>query len=134
MIRSDAVRTLPQWYLANPTDYATDLLITSYGDLAYLPYNMGAYRVHAGGIWQGMSKLEQHMTLFDRYRKLSDEPFFRHRYGAALKAMMKQKIGQIAGLAEAGHDRLSYRMIWHYLRCTGDAMRAGRLLLLKTGL
>ena len=134
MIRSSALCTLPPWYVKDPTDYATDLLITNYGDLAFLPYNMGAYRVHAGGIWQGMSRLDQHMTLFDRYRTLAGEPFFKERYETSLKALMKHKIRQIAEFVEADYGDPSYRMIWHYLRCTRDSKGTLRLLRHKTEL
>ncbi|MGB1217899.1 MAG: hypothetical protein ACPG5P_08475, partial [Saprospiraceae bacterium] len=30
-----------------------DLFITQYGNLAHISENMGAYRIHSGGIWQG---------------------------------------------------------------------------------
>jgi hypothetical protein len=99
MFRRSALHTLPQWYLQSPTDFATDILITKYGDLVYIPMNMGAYRIHQGGIWQGKTDLEKHLEQLHRYSLLQDAPELAGRCADTLRSMIRHKLIEVGGIA-----------------------------------
>ncbi len=57
----------PSWYQQIPCDFTTDILLTRYGTLDYIPENMGAYRIHSGGVWQGTKRINHMKEMAFRY-------------------------------------------------------------------
>jgi len=81
MSRSLVFKKLPQWFLKTVSDYTIDLLITEYGHLAHIKENMGAYRIHKGGIWQGNKPHQNLEQTVYRYSLCLQNPKFRKEYG-----------------------------------------------------
>lgn len=65
---STAIKDIPKWTFKCMSDYVLDILITEHGDIAYIPANMGAYRIHKGGTWQGSSAHRNLEETVYRYR------------------------------------------------------------------
>ncbi|HMG68105.1 MAG TPA: glycosyltransferase [Chitinophagaceae bacterium] len=76
MFRSAVLRNLPEWFIKSPSDYAIDLLITEYGNIAHLNINMGAYRIHQGGTWQGTLWHKNMEKVIVRYKVCLTNPKF----------------------------------------------------------
>lgn len=60
MARGELVRGLPDWVWSSLwSDWLALIAIARHGDIGYLPYAMGTYRVHDGGVSAGQSRVEQ---------------------------------------------------------------------------
>lgn len=60
VIRADACRPLPGWYVTAPLgDWPLWVLSARRGELHYLDRTMAARREHSGGLWSGASRLDQ---------------------------------------------------------------------------
>ena len=81
VFRSQVIKNLPAWFIKMPSDYAIDLLITDYGDIAYMAENMGAYRIHQGGIWQGNKSHKNLEATIERFKVCLTNPKFKKEYG-----------------------------------------------------
>jgi glycosyltransferase involved in cell wall biosynthesis len=92
MFRSLVFENVPDWFLKSSSDYTLDLLITEFGDIAHLPENMGAYRIHKGGIWQGSATHKNLEEVIKRYQICLTNPKFKKKYGA----FFYKKIGELA--------------------------------------
>lgn len=52
VFRRSAIRPLPAWFFETPVgDFAIHVLTGQCGDFGFIDQPMGAYRIHAGGIW-----------------------------------------------------------------------------------
>lgn len=78
--RAMVFNNMPEWFLKSPSDYTIDLLITEFGDIAYLPQNMGAYRIHTGGTWQGNLDSKNWESVIERYQACLTNPKFKKNY------------------------------------------------------
>ncbi len=81
VFRSLAIKNIPYWFIKACSDYAVDLLITEFGDIAYISENMGAYRIHEGGVWQGNKTHLNMETVILRYKACLENPKFKKNYG-----------------------------------------------------
>ncbi len=93
MFRSLALKNMPPWFMKSPSDYAIDLLITEFGDIAYLNENMGAYRIHQGGSWQGKLMHKNYEDVIKRFQICLTNPKFQKEYGN----IINKRIGELAG-------------------------------------
>jgi glycosyltransferase involved in cell wall biosynthesis len=66
VFRGRAIKIMPKWYLKSVSDFSLDLLLTEYGELAYLDETLSAYRIHSGGIWQGSPPVKNHEEMLKR--------------------------------------------------------------------
>ncbi len=67
VFRRETIVPLPSWYFDLPWgDWPLYFLAAQHGSIRYLPELMGVYRIHAGGMYRGLSSLEalQVMTEF----------------------------------------------------------------------
>ncbi|HCQ30544.1 MAG TPA: hypothetical protein DIU39_09675, partial [Flavobacteriales bacterium] len=67
VFRRKVLVNMPNWYKNIPCDFTTDILITQFGTLDYLPETMAAYRIHKGGVWQGSQKEKHFAEMAYRY-------------------------------------------------------------------
>ena len=70
----------PRWFQERSCDEFLDLMITRKGLLGYMRENMGAYRIHGGGIWQGANSIWRLKDKIFRYQLLFEEASFRNKY------------------------------------------------------
>ena len=60
MLRKDSVGKFPEWYrTAKWADWALYVLAAQHGKIGYIHEVMGAYRVHSGGYWSGLSEIQK---------------------------------------------------------------------------
>jgi len=74
MFRKAALPEIPAWYaeLFPITDWPLYILAAESGDIGYLPEVMGAYRLHAGGLYSALATADKlHAT--DRFYRLMNE-------------------------------------------------------------
>jgi hypothetical protein len=80
--RRSAIPELPDWYYsADLADWALSVLLGTRGTAGYLDEAMAAYRIHARGVWSGVThrqRIEARLAFFDRL----GADFRRHHAGA----------------------------------------------------
>lgn len=60
MFRRGLFGTFPEWFVTMPIgDWPLNVLNAEHGPLLYLPECLGVYRIHAGGIFSGVSGLKK---------------------------------------------------------------------------
>ena len=115
VFRSIAIKNIPEWALKGMSDYVLDLLITEYGDIAHIGENMGAYRIHRGGAWQG-NKLHKNLEeTVRRYRICLTVPKFKRKYGSHFNKLISEFSLQISkeyGWEDKWFKQLKYA--WYY--------------------
>jgi glycosyltransferase involved in cell wall biosynthesis len=105
MARGDLVRELPDWVWKSLwSDWLALVAIARHGDIGYLPYAMGVYRVHRGGVSAGLTRaaqLEEDLRLFKVLRGvvgLEDKPLVE----ASVRERHCQLLVEEAGVPYAG--------------------------------
>lgn len=96
LFRSCVIDNLPDWFLKTPNDFTLDLLITQYGLLEYLPYNMSAYRIHQGGVWQGKDNISNIKGNMVRMLTLLNDPILNKAYKYELLSIINTFKKEIA--------------------------------------
>jgi hypothetical protein len=90
-------------------DWALYLLLAEHGPILYLDEVLGAYRVHAGGLWSGLSRETQHrhvVTFFEQMLEVLPGE----------ESAIKRELQRHHRLADAEHRRA---LRW---RCIADAL------------
>jgi glycosyltransferase involved in cell wall biosynthesis len=90
LFRRSALRGWPAWYLRRPCDFYFDLLLTAHGKLGFLDRNMAAYRRHGGGVWSGLTRIQQVLEPVMRYRLLLADAYFLETYRDDIFAQLAQ--------------------------------------------
>jgi glycosyltransferase involved in cell wall biosynthesis len=72
VIRSNSIRPqLPSWYSTNPVgDYPLWIACVRHGYALHVNQKLGAYRIHAKGVWNGLSNIEKAELALASYRDL----------------------------------------------------------------
>ena len=73
LFRRSSVAQIPAWYdgFFPVTDWPLYILFAEQGDIAYLPEMMGAYRLHAGGLYSAQSRRDKLASMDSLYRRLN---------------------------------------------------------------
>ena len=73
LFRRSCVAQIPEWYdgFFPVTDWPLYILFAEQGDIAYLPDMMGAYRLHAGGLYSAQSRRDKLASMDSLYRRLN---------------------------------------------------------------
>jgi glycosyltransferase involved in cell wall biosynthesis len=83
LFRRDAVLPLPAWYFDLPWgDWPLYLLAARHGAVRYLPELMGVYRIHSGGMYSGLARLEaleQRSAFYERLEMAPEHDRTRRR-------------------------------------------------------
>jgi glycosyltransferase involved in cell wall biosynthesis len=115
MFRRETIAPLPPWYFELPWgDWSLYFMAAEHGELHYLPDVMGVYRIHRGGMYQGISRLQdlENRTAF--YRGV--------HVPAAYERSRRRTIGDTYLKRAREHDRLGQRGA--AARCLAEAIRA----------
>ena len=87
MFRQGVLGDLPDWYHSEiVADYPLYILHAERGKIGYINEVMGAYRVHSGGLWSGLSEIEKFESLILLYDGLNAHLDFKYQkpIGAAI--------------------------------------------------
>lgn len=82
----------PNWLNKRLCDELLDLQITTYGYLYHIPLNMGAYRIHEKGVWQGSSENWKLKEIIYRYELLYYDNVFCKRIRMSAKLYLRYVI------------------------------------------
>jgi glycosyltransferase involved in cell wall biosynthesis len=116
VFRSIILKNLPTWFLKSSNDYTIDLLITEFGDIAYLNENMGAYRIHSGGTWQGNKMQKNLEDVIKRFFVCLSNPDFKKKYGTFFYKRISELSGNVALLyQEEGNRSKQIKYAWFYI-------------------
>lgn len=111
--RQSAVPELPDWYYsADLADWALAVLLSTRGDVGYVDEVMAAYRIHAGGVWSGVTHIQRIEARLSFYERLGSE--FHRQHAAAVRGGRAQAHLDLA-LAWEAEGRVG-RAAGHVLR------------------
>lgn len=126
--RRSAIRHMPDWFLASPSDFALDILLTDHGELAYLPRSYGAYRIHDSGIWQGRPLIDNYLEIFRRLMILLRAPELRSKHESALFREMRDYALRINYLSRVEERILDLSYLRNSFRYVCDRRSTYRLI------
>jgi glycosyltransferase involved in cell wall biosynthesis len=122
MFRRAAIAPLPAWYFDLPWgDWPLYFMAAERGALHYLPDVMGVYRIHPGGMYQGLSRLQDLETRTAFYRGVRVPP--------AHERDRRRRVGDTYLKRAREHDRLGQRTA--AARCLAQAVRHRPSILLR---
>lgn len=108
IFRRGLCEPLPAWvYKLKMADYPLHVLNARHGKIRYFSELMGAYRIHTGGIWSGMSSLDRQRETLRLFEFLLRTPGLREM--PALKANLARRYWRMAWEYEARGDRTEAR-------------------------
>ncbi len=109
MFRSSVLANgLPSYFLKAGCDFLLDLVITEHGTLNYLPFKSSAYRIHSKGIWQGVNRSENYLSMLRRLELLMQDPIMASQYTDELSGMVEHNLRLYwQSLKDEGIDRIS---------------------------
>ena len=95
MFRKDLVGEIPDWYCTNIWgDWPLYILSAQRGKIGYLDEVMGAYRVHSGGLWSGLSDSEKQEKFIEFYGIMNENLDF--EYDQIISTMISRCYVQLA--------------------------------------
>jgi glycosyltransferase involved in cell wall biosynthesis len=121
LFRRATIAPLPSWYFDVPWgDWPLYFMAAEHGALHYLPEVMGVYRIHGGGMYSRLSRLEALEARTDFYRGL--------RVPREYEGARRRKLAQTWVKRALEHNRLVQRPA--AVRALGTAVRVSPRLLL----
>jgi len=112
VFRSEVLQgKLPIWFSKRSCDQFLDLLITKYGNLYFIPDNMGAYRIHRNGVWQGSTDLWKLQDKWLRNRLLYKDNNMKKKYKDYLTQELRKNTFNILY-----HPDISFKLKLKYIR------------------
>ena len=79
MFRAGLFEVFPSWFETIwAADWALHILNAQYGKIGYIDEVMGAYRQHSGGVWNGLSRIQQILKVMEFYRQMNVNVNFGH--------------------------------------------------------
>jgi glycosyltransferase involved in cell wall biosynthesis len=92
MVRNGLIRDLPDWTRGlKMLDWPLFILNAQHGYIGYLNESMGAYRLHADGVYSGLDPIEQELNKLKMYEAI------RGRFGSRCDKLIKDRIFRICG-------------------------------------
>jgi glycosyltransferase involved in cell wall biosynthesis len=102
LFRREAISPLPDWYVELPWgDAPLYVLAATHGAIDYLPDVMGVYRIHDGGMYRGLPRLQVLKLQVSYYQRL--------RVPSAYAALLRTKLADTWTKLGLEHDRLGDR-------------------------
>lgn len=121
LFRRESISPLPSWYYELPWgDWPLYFIAAEHGALRYLPDVMGVYRIHGGGMYSRLSRLEALEARTDFYRGLRVPPEY--------EGERRRKLAESWVKRALEHNRLVQRPA--AVRALGTAVRVSPGLLL----
>jgi len=112
----------PDWFARNIRHSGFDLLITLHGILYCINEKLGAYRIHAGGVWS-LSKLSfRLMTDLLFLKPMCRDIYMHDHYGSVIREVIRQTIFRLLECKsqEEGSGKIAanlVKFIFAYPRC-----------------
>jgi glycosyltransferase involved in cell wall biosynthesis len=88
LFRRAIADSLPEWCRRDTRHSNLDLLIALRGTYRFLPDKLGAYRLHAGGVWTGRTPAGRLYDNILSLKSLYDAEEIRTRFGPVVKAAL----------------------------------------------
>lgn len=87
MYRRGLVDAIPDWfYTLLCGDWILHILNAQYGSIGYINQVMGVYRIHGGGLWSSLTKIQQSQELIKCYQTINSHLNF--KYNEIMKTMI----------------------------------------------
>ncbi|HZF62877.1 MAG TPA: glycosyltransferase [Chitinophagaceae bacterium] len=85
MFRNRVLAIIPKWYdsFFPITDWPLYILLAQHGNIGFLNENMGAYRLHAGGLYSPYSEKEKQKKTLDFYKRINR--YLNYRYDKPIR-------------------------------------------------
>jgi glycosyltransferase involved in cell wall biosynthesis len=102
VFRNRLFDSFPAWYFEKPVigDWELHVLNAQFGKIGYLDEDMGVYRIHAGGMFTGISFIEKTM------RRIEAAKFLKEQLPGKYKRLLKRNLSsQYFGLVNAHLER-----------------------------
>lgn len=137
LFRREVICPLPDWYFqVHYGDTPLYVMAAEHGRIAYLDEVMGVYRIHAGGMWTGLSSdARRHESLIAFYEQL--DVATKRRYAAVIRGVVTRTWSALAEAYGAEGNRAAARQAaWNALRAHplgGEYSRAAMLRTLVQG-
>jgi len=128
MFRRSAVSSLPEWFegFFPITDWPLYVLFAERGDIGFIPAVMGAYRVHAGGLYSRRPEREKLASVDRFYRRIND--CLSSRYDHRIRAAHRRYFYDWARAYAARGERALARECLALGRRYGSSLTPGSLL------
>jgi len=110
VFRSRAISNPRSWFTETSNDMFLELQVALTGELYFIDKSMGAYRVHAGGIWSSATSAQKVLTLLYRYKLLMRDPEVERQAGDEIRKLIKRIENKLCVKFECA-DILSRRSI-----------------------
>jgi glycosyltransferase involved in cell wall biosynthesis len=121
MFRRSAAGTLPPWFMKLKLgDHPLHILCTEHGLAACLPEVMGAYRLHAGGVWSSNTALYRAASGLAMYDELCRHYQGRPQFASLHKWRLHALQGTARLLNKNGHWSEAAAMFTTYLKLSGE--------------
>jgi len=105
MFRTRLFDAFPPWFdsMRHSADWTLHILNAQHGKIGYINQLMGAYRRHCGGMWTGLSKIQQMLRVIDFYERMDVN--FRFAYHTAIKSVLYDKCDDLCTAIRAATER-----------------------------
>jgi len=108
VFRHRLVRPFPSWvYELKMGDYPLHILNAQHGRIGYINETMGVYRIHSGGVWTGMDRVDRVAVNVKLFEFLARD--LAPRYRGAARTVLARKYWQLGAEYEAKEQRREAR-------------------------
>lgn len=99
MFRSAAIlKPFPSYILQAYSDELLDIFVTETGTLDYIPGVMSCYRIHAGGVWQGVDAINRVVMQISRSLAMKRNPPLYHKYSQEIDRTLQARLDRLAAI------------------------------------
>jgi glycosyltransferase involved in cell wall biosynthesis len=107
MLRAGLFGEFPGWFFEEIWgDWPLYILNAQYGDIGYIDEVMGAYRIHSGGYWSGLDRVQKLEQLVHFYGRMNRNLGF--RYEKSIRAAMSRYSSELALQRAKAAERRSH--------------------------
>jgi len=110
VFRSSAISNPRPWFIESSNDIFLELQVALNGTLQFIDKSMGAYRIHAGGVWSSTTPAQKLLTLLYRYKLLLADPKVKRKVGDEIFKLIERIESKLCVKFECA-DILSRRSI-----------------------
>jgi glycosyltransferase involved in cell wall biosynthesis len=124
MLRKKCVEPLPAWFVTLPWgDWTLFILAARRGPIGYLKEVMGAHRIHSGGMWSSLDRIERLELLFRFYTAI--DAYLEFAYHNAIRVQVAKQCFYLAEEYEKNKDLTNARKYaLKYLRESNSESKA----------
>ena len=127
LMRRSVLDHPPGWFLRNLWHSGLDLLVTLHGDYVYMNEPLGAYRIHARGMWSGAPRSDRLMKDLLYLKPMYHDAATRAGWGPAIKESIRAALRNLLECSREGEPLV--RLLGYYKQfLLADPRRADMLL------